>query len=255
MKKQLTPPERLIVAADFSPANRNSDLVLLNGRQWVRKKVLDLADLLQGTGVYFKVNSALRACGDDLIREIHDRGLRVFTDYKLADIGETLKTDGAFLRESAPELLTVFCPTGPTAMQALKKELPDTEVLGVTILTSLTDAEAGQIFKFPTVMENVLNLARIASEVGMDGIVCSPKEAAAVRACIRPEMTINTPAIRMKWTFVPGDDQNPDRVMTPTTAIQAGVTRLVLGRPILNHKNPRDAVLMTIDEIAAAMGQ
>ncbi|MDP3961616.1 MAG: orotidine 5'-phosphate decarboxylase / HUMPS family protein, partial [Pseudorhodobacter sp.] len=105
--RMLAPAERLIVAADFKP-----DLLKGNGRSWVRRQVLMLADSLKGTGVYLKTNSILRACGYDLIDEIHNRGLKVFADLKFYDIGETLSTDGALLKEFKPELVTVACIAG-----------------------------------------------------------------------------------------------------------------------------------------------
>jgi orotidine-5'-phosphate decarboxylase len=109
--KTLTLPERLIVAADFEPPKQILGEIPL-GQRWVKQRVLELADKLKGTGVIFKVNSALRACGYDLIDELHARGLRVFADLKLSDIKNTLKTDGVLLREAKPEILTVMCTTG-----------------------------------------------------------------------------------------------------------------------------------------------
>ena len=222
------------------------------GRKWVRSKVLSLADSLKGTGVYIKVNSALRACGYDLISEIRSRGLRVFADLKLYDIGETLSTDGVLLCEEAPELLTVVCSTGKVAMQALKKEFLYTEVLGVTILTSVTQEEANRTYSFAVLKDSVCMFARNATDAGMDGIICAATEIELVRKSINDWMTINTPAIRPTWAIVPGDDQNPDRIMTPFKAIKAGADRIVVGRPIVQSKNPYDAAMRTIDEIASA---
>ncbi len=243
--KTLTPAERLIVAADFKPAAPD-------GKDWVRAQVLRLADSLNGTGVYLKVNSALRACGYDLIREIQCRDLRVFADLKLFDIGETLSTDGALLREARPELLTTVCAAGVTAMQMLKAELPDTEVLGVTVLTSLKDADTQAMFTCST-EEAVIRFAQVAADAKIDGLISSPQEAEALRAKFGMLLSLNTPAIRPTWAIVPGDDQNPDRIMTPAKAIKAGADRIVVGRPIVRAANPYDAVMRTIEEIASAM--
>lgn len=214
MQKTLTPAERLIVAADFKPTNPN-------GKDWVKARVLELADSLKGTGVYLKVNSALRACGYDLIGEIQSRGLRVFADLKLIDIGETLSTDGVLIREAKPELLTTMCVAGLTAMQALKAELPDTEVLGVTVLTSLKDADTQAMFTCST-EEAVMRFAQVAADAKIDGLISSPKEAEVLRAKFGIVLSLNTPAIRPTWAIVPGDDQNPERIMTPAKAIKAG---------------------------------
>ncbi|HEU0085812.1 MAG TPA: orotidine-5'-phosphate decarboxylase [Candidatus Paceibacterota bacterium] len=243
MLKTLTPEEQLIVAADFKPTAPN-------GMNWVKAQVLALADSLKGTGVYLKVNSALRACGYNLIGEIQSRGLRVFADLKLFDIGETLSTDGALLKEAKPEILTTVCVAGVTAMQALKAELPDTEVLGVTVLTSLKDADTQAMFTCST-EEAVLRFARVAKDAGIDGLISSPNEAEMLRAEFGIVFSLNTPGIRPTWAIVPGDDQNPDRIMTPAKAIKAGADRIVVGRPILQAKNYYTAVMRTIEEIAS----
>lgn len=242
--KSLSPAERLIVAADFKPPTEDY------GRNWVREQILYLADILKDTGVYLKVNSALRACGYSLIDEIHERGLRVFADLKLIDISETLATDGALLREAKPEILTTMCVAGVSAMLALKAELVDTEVLGVTVLTSLKDADTQALFTCST-DEAVMRFAQVAADAKIDGLISSPKEAEALRAKFGLLLSLNTPAIRPTWAIVPRDDQNPDRIMTPARAIKAGADRIVVGRPIVKAQNPRDAVMRTIEEIAA----
>lgn len=242
----LTPARRLIVAADFKP-------VAPNGREWVKKQVLTLADNLNGTGVYLKVNSALRAVGYDLINEIHSRGLQVFADLKLYDIKETLATDGALLREVKAELLTTVCTAGVIAMQALKAELPDTEVLGVTVLTSLKDEDTDAMFTCST-EEAVMRFSQVAADAKIDGLISSPKEAEVLRAKFGLALSLNTPAIRPTWAIVPGDDQNPERIMTPAKAIKAGADRIVVGRPITQPPqgmSSRDAVMRTIEEIAS----
>lgn len=244
MQKILAPAERLIVAADFKPTAPN-------GKDWVKAQVLALADSLKGTGVYLKVNSALRASGYDLIGEIQSRGLRVFADLKLFDIGETLSTDGVLLKEAKPELLTTACVAGVTAIQALKAELPDTEVLGVTVLTSLKDADTQAMFTCST-EEAVMRFAQVAADAKIDGLISSPKEAEMLRAKFGIVLSLNTPAIRPTWAIVPGDDQNPDRIMTPAKAIKAGADRIVVGRPIVKAEKPYDAVMRTIEEIASA---
>lgn len=246
MPKILTPAERLIVAADFKPTAQS-------GKDWVEAQVLALADILKGTGVTLKVNSALRACGYDLIGEIKSRGLRVFADLKLFDIGETLSTDGVLLREAKPELLTIVCVAGVSAMQALKAELPDTEILGVTVLTSLKDADTQAMFTCST-EEAVMRFAQVAADANIDGLISSPKEVEILRAKFGIVLSLNTPAIRPMWAIVPGDDQNPDRIMTPAKAIKRGADRIIVGRPIVKAKNPYDAVMRIIEEIISAMG-
>lgn len=244
-QKFLKPADRLIVAADFRP-----DPMMGLGRAHVESQVLTLAENLAGTDIYLKINAALRACGYGLIDKIHKYGLRVFTDLKLYDIGETLGTDGILLCEAKPELLTVVCTTGAAAMKALKAELPDTEILGVTVLTSLREADTTAMFTC-SVWEAVLRFAKEGHYSGIDGLICSAHEARMLREYFGHEMTLNTPAIRPLWAVVEGDDQNPDRIMTPAKAIQAGADRIVIGRPITQAKDPFDAVMRTLEEIAS----
>lgn len=243
--KALTPAERLIVAADFKP---RPEMGL--GRADVASQVLMLAQKIKGTGVYLKVNSALRASGYNLIGEIQSLGLRVFADLKLFDIGETLSTDGVLLREAKPELLTTVCVAGVSALSALKAELPETEVLGVTVLTSLKDADTNAMFTCST-EEAVMRFAEVAATAKIDGLISSPKEAEMLRVKFGVVLSLNTPAIRPTWAIVPGDDQNPDRIMTPAKAIAAGADRIVVGRPIVKADSPYDAVMRTIEEIAS----
>ncbi|MDO8582554.1 MAG: orotidine-5'-phosphate decarboxylase [bacterium] len=243
--KTLLPAERLIVAADFKPDSTQ-------GRGWVHSQVIQLARSLKGTGVYLKVNSALRSYGYDLIDEIHSFGLKVFADLKLFDIGATLAIDGVLLFESKPEIVTTVCAAGIAALRALKTELPDTEVLGVTVLTSLKDVETRAMFSCST-EEAVMRCAHTAFDGQINGLISSPQEAEVLRAKFGVVFSLNTPAIRPAWAPVTGDDQNLKRAMTPAEAIKAGADRIVVGRPILQAENPYDAVMRTIDEIAAAM--
>jgi orotidine-5'-phosphate decarboxylase len=252
-RKFLRAEERLIVAADFKPGPKQ-------GRAWVEKQVMDLANTLKGTGVYLKVNSALRTVGYDLIDYIHHYELKVFADLKLYDIPETLAIDGIFLREFKPELLTVVCQVGMPSLQALKAELPDTEVLGVTILTSLKEGDLQSLGYPNQISLDVVVRALTASgmKAGIDGNICSGAEVELVRRVMveqgKLNATINTPAIRPAWSVVKNDDQNQKRVMTPADAIRAGADRIVVGRPITQAEKPYDAVMRTIEEIASAVG-
>src|SRR5690349_13409953 len=169
MKRHISRPEhRLIVAADFEPFPPN-------GRQNVKDLVLRFADKLKGTGVFLKVNSALRSAGYDLIGEIQHRGLHVFADLKLIDIAATLKTDGMLLREGSPEILTVMCTSGVSSIRALREELPHTEILGVSVLTSHEEEDSREMFACK-IREATLRLARIAVHGDADGLTSSPME-------------------------------------------------------------------------------
>ncbi|MFA5841639.1 MAG: orotidine-5'-phosphate decarboxylase [Candidatus Paceibacterota bacterium] len=248
--RKLSPAERLIVAADFKPEWNNPDRS--EGRLWVRRKVCELADRLRGTGVYLKVNSALRAVGYGLIEDIHSYGLKVFADLKLFDIGETLETDGMLLREAKPDIVTVACTTGVEAMTRLKMALPETEVLGVTVLTTFKDSDSDSMFCCSTI-DAVKRLASFAKDAHLNGLVSSPAEAEVLRSEFGILFSLNTPGVRLEGKDVKGDDQNKARVMTPTLAIRAGADRIVMGRPITQAADPAAVVRQVIREIEAAL--
>ncbi|MBU1015272.1 orotidine 5'-phosphate decarboxylase, partial [Patescibacteria group bacterium] len=97
----------------------------------------------------------------------------------------------------------------------------------------------------------VLRFARMAQLAGIGGLVSSPQEAEMLAAKKELVLESNTPGIRPEWTLVAGDDQR--RIMTPGNAIKAGARRIVVGRPITQADNPREAVERTLEEIKAAL--
>lgn len=244
--RALKTSDRLIVGADYRPDRGEK----YQGRVWAEDQVLRLADDIVTTGVCLKVGAILRSSGYSLIEKIHSRGLKVFADLKLHDTGWVLSIDGILLRECHPEFLTVSCAAGVEGMRSLKSEVPKTEVLGVTVLTTFNDADSDAVFTCST-QEAVVRLAKLARKAGVDGLVSSPKEAEILRE-FGLLMSINAPAIRPVWHSNPGG-HNSDRIMTPEKAIRAGADRIVVSRPITAHKRPYDAVMYTLDEIARAV--
>jgi orotidine-5'-phosphate decarboxylase len=227
--KELKPEERLIVALD----TRNGE----GGRKAAREKIIGIAKDLQGLGVVIKVNSILRAIGYDLIDELHSLGLLVMADLKLDDIKNTLEDDASYLLEAKPEILTVKCSAGAQGLAALHAMLPGTEVLGVTVLTSIGDDVCSRMYEKP-VKEMVIHFAREALAAELDGLVCSPNEGSLIRAVpVFNGLSINTPGIRYPWSEDKADDQV--RTASAGFAIKNGVTRVVVGRPVLNAK-PND---------------
>ncbi len=247
--KNLTPAERLIVAADFEPVSGTDP----GSTIWVENQVLGLAIQLQGTGVTIKINSALRAVGARLTRRIkQESGLDVFDDYKFKDIEETLKIDGLLLNVFRPKYVTVMCDAGVGAMRILKAQLPNTQVIGVTVLTNLKEEDVKRIYRC-SIAEAVLEFGEMALEAGIDGLVCSPSEVEILRNTFGDRLSINTPAIRPVWADVKKDDQNLKRVKTPAGSIRAGSDTIIVGRPISGAADPREAALRTIEEIAQAL--
>jgi len=252
MNTELKPAERLIVAADYSPQDHG-------GIEGVKEKVFALARELHGMGVYIKVNSILRAVGYDLIVWLHDLGLKVFADLKLIDIPNTMKIDGEMLAEVKPDLLTVMCCAGIDGMHVVQKVIGgSTEVLGVTVLTSLDEEECQAIFTCST-KAGVVRLARMAQLAGLGGLILSPQEVEILKKRFEITLGLNTPGIRPEWSLVEGDDQS--RVLTPQKAITNGAQRIVMGRPIVKAtpndnglpQNPREAVERTLMEIEATL--
>ena len=238
--------DRLVVAADFKLAE--------DGLEGVRKKVIGLATQLQGLGVIIKVNSILRACGYELIKQLHDLGVQVMADLKLVDIPKTMELDAALLAEFKPEIITVMANAGVGGMSAFCKELQSRcggHVLAVTILTSLDEEGCHEVYNCPTKV-GVLRLARLAAMAGCNGLVLSGKEVPVItdRDELAIELSLNTPGIRPGWSVVEGDDQA--RIVTSTIAIERGVRRLIIGRPITQADDPREAAEKTLAEIKEA---
>lgn len=240
------PEDCLIVAADFRPKGEK------NFREEVRGKVLNLAKQLKGLGVYIKVNSILRACGFDLIDELHDMGLRVFADLKLTDIPETMETDGILLAEANPEIVTVMCNSSVEGMARVKNTLRNakTQVLGVTILTSLDEDECQQIYICST-KAGVVRFARLAQLAGLDGLIMSIKEVEVATKRKELKLSINTPGVRPDWMVIKDDDQK--RTGGIKEAFEKGVNAIVMGRPIVQAVDPRGAVERTLAEIAEGL--
>jgi len=245
--KMLSPAERLVIDVEFDPPPD-----IGTKRIWAREETRAFLEELHGTGVCMKTGPLQRACDYGLVQTIRSRGFKNFVDLKAYDVPRTLARDGMFLREVQAEFVTVACMAGVASMRAFKRELPDTKVIGVTVLTNIGEEEFRRMFKFSTIADAVVAFAELAKEAGLDGITCAPTEAAAVRAVVGPDMWIVTPDIRLAESPVPADDQNTDRSMTPMEAIRAGADYIVVGRPVTRSEDPHGTVKRIIEEIASA---
>jgi orotidine-5'-phosphate decarboxylase len=153
--------------------------------------------------------------------------------------------------ESAAELgvhmLTVHLSGGDTMVRAATNAGKDKlSILGVTVLTSNDDQMLHRIGIKSDVPEQVLRLAKLGENAGVDGFVASPQEAAMLRQEFGAEMKIVVPGIRPSWSD-PGDQR---RVMTPREAMAAGADYLVIGRPVISHPNPREALAKILEELS-----
>ena len=168
------------------------------------------------------------------VREMADIGLPIFLDLKLHDIPNTVGKAVQALRPLNPAVLTVHAAGGRAMMEDAKAAAPSgTKVVAVTVLTSLDGEDLVSVGYYGDAHAQVLRLATLARDAGLDGVVCSGDEVAAVKA-IWPRGCFVVPGVR------PAGDASGDqkRVMTPRAALDAGATILVVGRPITQADDP-----------------
>lgn len=211
---------------------------------------IELAEQLAGAVSFFKIGLQLyTAAGPEVVRAISATGAGVFLDLKLHDIPNTVAKAVAAAGELGVQMLTFHLSGGRTMIEAaVAANAADLMLLGVTVLTS-SDAETlQQTGIHSTIEEQVLRLAQLGAGCGIAGLITSPHEARMLREHLAPEVELITPGVRPAWAGA--DDQK--RFTTPREAIANGADRLVIGRPITAHANPREAVEQIISELAAA---
>ncbi len=184
--------------------------------------------------------------------ELKRQGKTVFLDMKLLDIPNTVEKAAANIARLGLDYLTVHGTDSKTMAAAAKGRGGSAlKLLAVTVLTSLDRAdlvEQGIAGMAP--VDLVVHRARLAEAAGFDGVIASGQEATAVRAAVGPGFLIVTPGIRL----TDGDAGDQARVMTPATAITAGASHLVVGRPITEAADPAAAASRFVAEIASAAG-
>ncbi len=206
-----------------------------------RQKALELAQTLAGSGCWLKVGLELYALsGLDLIDEFKKLGFNIFLDLKLHDIPTTVEKTMRVLVTSGVDMINVHC-SGGYEMMARAAEVchkADKKIIGVTVLTSMGGAELPTIGVREDTEEQVLRLAKLAQRATLDGVVASAQEARVLRRECGPEFLLVTPGIRPAWS----EKNDQVRVLTPSQALEAGSTYLVVGRPITMAENPREAL-------------
>ena len=233
-QKMAAAREKLIVALDFATPREAEALVTGLGDTVSFYKIgLELA---YGGGLPF---------AQDLIKD----GKQVFLDLKLHDIPATVSRACAQVAGSGARFLTVHA--FPQTMTAAKLAAAGSSlrILGVTVLTSCDDrdlADAGYAYG---VRDLVSRRAAQACEAGIDGLILSAEEASVIRASVGNKMILVTPGIRQEGSTAA--DQK--RTTTPAAAITAGADYLVVGRPVTQAKNPREAAAAIVAEIAGAL--
>lgn len=153
----------------------------------------------------------------------------IFLDLKLHDIPHTVSGAAKAVSQLKPKFLTVHASGGRAMVRSAAEAMPDTYITGVTILTSMSEADVIEVGFKSSALDSAVSLAKVAVAGGARAIVCSPLEIAAVRAAVGAEPFIITPGVR-PLDMAGSDDQK--RTMTPEDAIQSGASLVVIGRPI-----------------------
>lgn len=161
-------------------------------------------------------------------------GVRVFLDLKLHDIPNTVAGAVRAVARLKPAILTVHAAGGPAMIKAAVDELPGGRIAAVTVLTSLSEADLERVGLAGPADDAVRRLAALAVGAGAQALVCSPREVAAVRAEVGPDVTLITPGVRPAGS----DTQDQARVATPEQAYADGADLLVIGRPITGSADP-----------------
>jgi orotidine-5'-phosphate decarboxylase len=222
---------RLIVALD------------VDGASEARALINTLGDAVG----FYKIGHQLAFSGGlELARQLKAEGKHVFLDMKLLDIDNTVEKGVAAIARLGVSMLTIHAY--PKAMRAAVKAAAGSNliVLGVTVLTSMDEADLAEAGYAGSPRDLVLRRALQAREAGMGGIVCSPEEAKAVRAILGPHMAIVTPGIRPAGA----DKGDQKRIATPRDALKSGASHLVVGRPISAAADPRGAALAILEEMS-----
>ena len=219
-----------------------------------RERAFELADMLSGKATWVKVGMTLfYAEGPAIVRAFKDRGFKVFLDLKLHDIPHQVRGAARSAALAGADLITVHGLGASKMLAAAREGVEEAavelgfrpQVIAVTVLTSMDQAALDEIGVERPVADEAAALASLAREAGIDGVVCSPQEAAGMRALLGPEALVVTPGVRPAGAAV-GDQS---RVATPAQAVAAGASHIVVGRPITEAQSPVDA----FEAIAAEM--
>lgn len=227
---------RIIVALDFSS----------------EKQVVEFIAPLEPSMCKLKVGKELfTLAGPGLVRQLIDKGFDVFLDLKFHDIPNTVARACKVAADMGVWMMNVHALGGRNMLLAAREALEGNKnrplLIAVTILTSMGQQDLEEIGLSGNPEDNVLRLAALTKEAGLDGVVCSSREVSKLRLAQGETFTLVTPGIRPAGSDV-GDQK---RIMTPTDAIKAGSNYLVIGRPITQADDPVQTLMKINSEIAA----
>lgn len=229
---------KVIVALDFPDA----------------KSALALAQRLDPVLCRVKVGSELfTAAGPALVADLVARGFGVFLDLKFHDIPNTVASACRSAARLGVWMLNVHAAGGKAMLEAAREAIPQSagtpKLIAVTLLTSMGASDLDDLGIAGSPEETVLRLASLAQSCGLDGVVCSAREAAALRDALGAGFCLVTPGIRAAEAAA--DDQQ--RIMTPAGALANGSSYLVIGRPITRAPDPLAALAAIDAEIAGSV--
>jgi orotidine-5'-phosphate decarboxylase len=228
---------------------KNADKIIVALDVATKKEALVLVEQLREQISFFKIGQQLyTAVGPEIVRDVLTTGGKVFLDLKLHDIPNTVARAVESAAHLGVQMLTIHLSGGSEMIRAAGSVRPDNLLLlGVTVLSSTDQKTLAQIGISDKIENQVLRLAKLGVEAGVDGLVASPHEAQVLRQEFGSKIKIVTPGVRPIWAEV-GDQK---RVMTPRETLDAGADYLVIGRPIIAHANPREAAARILSEISA----
>ena len=230
---------RLIVALDFHTLED------------VKTLVEELGDSVS----YYKVGMELfYSAGPQVITYLKEKNKNIFLDLKLHDIPNTVGEGLCSLMRLGADIVNVHASGGFTMMKtaaeklhalAEKQGVPCPKIIAVTILTSINEEDWAGLGMECEIRQQVVRLAKLTKEAGLDGVVASPQEASAIREACGPDFMIVTPGVRPAGAAI--NDQS--RIATPASALTNGASHLVVGRPIRAAEDPKAEALAIIKEI------
>lgn len=231
--------DRLIVALDVGNFEQAEELI----------------NVLSPEVNIFKVGIApFTGYGDALLKKLQNEGKKVFLDLKFHDIPNTVRNAARLAAMRGVFMMNFHCLGGRQMLEAAKKgaeegsidsDNPSPILLGVTVLTSMTEDDMQAIGLKGDVENKVLEFARLAKNAGLDGVVASAKEARLIKEGVGKDFVVVTPGVRPTWAAA-GDQK---RILTPKQAKSEGADYVVVGRPIIEADDPQEAARNIVEEL------
>jgi len=233
--------DRLIVALDLDSAPEAEKLI----------------EVLSPEADIFKVGIApFTGYGEKILGKLREKGKKVFLDLKFHDIPNTVRNAARIAAKHGVFMMNFHCLGGKSMLEAARKGAEEGSassghaqplLLGVTILTSMTEADLQVLGLAGGIEEKVIELAALAKNCGLNGVVASAKETRLIKSNLGKGFLVVTPGVRPTWAAA-GDQK---RVLTPKQAVAEGADYIVVGRPIIHADDPAEAARKIVEEITS----